>query len=183
VFQTSNAIAASEPEGSRHAKSRSPHLSVLKACDLYRGLDRGGVVCLAIAAIEKGRPKRGGPVVVVDVVYRLSRLACRWRLRFRNRRRRFMLSHLQAAEVSGRRAVQAECASPCRPTSCNEPNFSPLRFLPSLSPDQIDGAGPCYCGSAGDLVVRFLSKAGRHSPTMCHTGCSSGNSSGITRYQ
>jgi hypothetical protein len=41
------------PRRSRHAKSRSPDLSVLKACDLHRGLDRVGVVCLAIVALRQ----------------------------------------------------------------------------------------------------------------------------------
>lgn len=51
-----NAIAVSEPRGrSRHVKSRSPFLSVLKACGLHRGPDRVGLVCLAAVAIGNGR--------------------------------------------------------------------------------------------------------------------------------
>ena len=42
------------PQGrSRHA--RSPYLPVLKACDLHRGLDRVGVVCLAAVALGNGQ--------------------------------------------------------------------------------------------------------------------------------
>jgi hypothetical protein len=49
------------PRRSRHAKSRSPDLSVLKACDLHRGLDRVGVVCLAIGALGNGRARDRSP--------------------------------------------------------------------------------------------------------------------------
>jgi hypothetical protein len=46
---------------SRHAKSRSPYLSVLKACDLHRGLDRVGVACLAAVALGNGRARDRSP--------------------------------------------------------------------------------------------------------------------------
>ena len=40
---------------SHHANSRSRYLSIFEACDLYRGLDRFGVVFLAIAALGRSR--------------------------------------------------------------------------------------------------------------------------------
>jgi hypothetical protein len=47
--------SASEPDQgrSRHAKSRSPYSAIFKARDLPRGLDRVGVVCLAITVLGK----------------------------------------------------------------------------------------------------------------------------------
>jgi hypothetical protein len=54
VFSNKNAISANEPDQgrSRHAKSRSPCSAISKACDIPRGLDRVGVVCLAIAVLN-----------------------------------------------------------------------------------------------------------------------------------
>jgi hypothetical protein len=62
VFQTVNAISASEPRRSRHA-SRSPYISVLKTFDLPRGPDRVGVVCLAIIVVGNGRAPDRSPLV------------------------------------------------------------------------------------------------------------------------
>lgn len=38
---------------SHHAESCSPYFSVFEVCDLPRGLGSVGVVCLAIAVLEK----------------------------------------------------------------------------------------------------------------------------------
>jgi hypothetical protein len=51
------------PRRSRHAKSRSPFISVLKTFDLPRGPDRVGVVCLAIIVLGNGRARDRRPPV------------------------------------------------------------------------------------------------------------------------
>jgi hypothetical protein len=57
-------VTSMMPEQGQSRHARSPYLPVLKACDLHRGLDRGGVVCLAIAVIEKGHPARSEAALV-----------------------------------------------------------------------------------------------------------------------
>jgi hypothetical protein len=54
-LQNIKAIPASKLDRgqSRRAKSRSRSLRIFKAWDVRRGLDRAGVVCLAIAALDK----------------------------------------------------------------------------------------------------------------------------------
>jgi hypothetical protein len=93
---------------------------VLKACDLYRGLDRGCLVRLAIAVIRKGCPatsgqtsRRGDCGFACSHVYRISRSGLDGGITGRSRRTRAGILRYRYRLVSmsaDRRFIHSSCS-------------------------------------------------------------------------